>query len=160
MITGFQLIRNSPMIVTCDDSGVMKVWDIRSLQCLQTISIGARTVMHTLIDMSDVGKLALVGIRLYVIKFETIQKDKVAEDKLYALHIDFNYQTNQLLVATRRDVRFYSIFNGRLIKVLKNLIQGSDEELNAFKMIKINKSFLIGNQRGQVSAHNFIGEVE
>ena len=79
------------MVVTCDDSGVMKVWDIRSLQCLQTLSIGARTVMHTLIDMSDVGKLALVGIRLYVIKFETIQKDKVTEDKLYALHIDFNY---------------------------------------------------------------------
>ena len=47
--------------------------------------------MHTLIDMSDVGKLALVGIRLYVIKFETIQKDKVTEDKLYAIQIDFNY---------------------------------------------------------------------
>ena len=27
-------------------------------------------------------------------------------------------------------------------------------------MIKINKAFLIGNQRGQVSAHNIIGEVD
>lgn len=158
MISGLQIMKHSPMVVTCDDSGILKVWDIRALTAIQTLLIGSNTIMHTLIDMSAIGRLALVGIRLYVIKFETIQKDIVAEDKCYALNIDYNFQTNELLVATRKDVRFYSMRTGRLIKVLKNLTKEPEEEITAFKMIRANKSFLIGNQRGIVSAHNFIGE--
>lgn len=65
--------------------------------------------MHTMMDMSDTGKIALIGIRLYVIRFETIQKNKLAEDKIYAIHIDYNFKSDELLVATRKDVRFYSI---------------------------------------------------
>lgn len=34
MITAVELIDKSPMVISADDNGTIKVWDIRSLKCL------------------------------------------------------------------------------------------------------------------------------
>jgi hypothetical protein len=34
MVTAFVCIENSPMIVSSDDCGIIKVWDIRDLKCI------------------------------------------------------------------------------------------------------------------------------
>lgn len=40
MISGLQIVKKTPLVITTDDGGDIKVWDIRSLKCLQTLSIG------------------------------------------------------------------------------------------------------------------------
>ena len=150
MISSLCIVQDSPMAITSDDGGQIKLWDIRNFNCLQTLTIGAKTVMHTLLDLSDFRRLALVGIRLYVMKFEESPHFKQPQDKIYGLQVSFNFQSNEFLVATRRDVRFFSLKTGRLQRVLKNLIKESDDEITTFKVVRMNKSFLIGNQRGAI----------
>lgn len=58
------------MVITGDDSGYIKVWDIRNLTCVQTFHFGTRTLITKLIGMYKVGKVAFVGNRLNVLDFE------------------------------------------------------------------------------------------
>jgi hypothetical protein len=116
--------------------------------------------MHLIMDMSPLRRIALVGIRLYMLRFEESQHFQQPQDLLYGLSVNFNFQSNELIVATRRDVRFYSIATGRLLRVLKNLLQEPDDEITTFKIVRMNKSFLVGNQRGAVHTHAFTGEIE
>jgi hypothetical protein len=34
MVTALDVIEDTPMVVTADDAGCIKIWDIRSLKCL------------------------------------------------------------------------------------------------------------------------------
>jgi len=33
MVTAIELIQNTPIVLTADDGGNIKLWDIRSLKC-------------------------------------------------------------------------------------------------------------------------------
>ena len=34
MITAIDCIENTPMVISSDDSGVIKIWDIRTMKCV------------------------------------------------------------------------------------------------------------------------------
>ena len=56
MVTAVQVLEGSPMVVSADDIGNVKIWDIRSFNCLQTVEVGSKTIVSKLIDMYEVGK--------------------------------------------------------------------------------------------------------
>lgn len=64
------VIENTPMVITGDDSGFIKVWDIRNMNCVQTFHFGIKTLITKLIGMFKVGKVAFVGNRLNILEFE------------------------------------------------------------------------------------------
>ena len=37
MVTSMLCIENTPMLVSADDKGSVKLWDVRSLKCIQTL---------------------------------------------------------------------------------------------------------------------------
>jgi WD40 repeat protein len=45
MVTSVQCVDKTPMVVSCDDTGVIKVWDIRKLSCIQTVAMESRNVI-------------------------------------------------------------------------------------------------------------------
>lgn len=58
------------MIVSADDMGNIKIWDIRSLKCLQTINIGCKTSMTHIINVPDKNMICLLGTRVNFISFD------------------------------------------------------------------------------------------
>ncbi len=58
------------MALTADDAGIIKVWDVRTRICAQTLQFGSRYVISKLMSLYDVGRLAFVGSRLYAVEFE------------------------------------------------------------------------------------------
>ena len=34
MVTAIETIENTPMVISADDTGTIKVWDIRELRCI------------------------------------------------------------------------------------------------------------------------------
>ena len=34
MVTSIELVDKSPMIISADDSGTIKLWDVRSMKCI------------------------------------------------------------------------------------------------------------------------------
>lgn len=51
LITSFSLIKDTPMLVSADDKGKVKVWDYRIFTCIQTIDFSDKTVITNLLDM-------------------------------------------------------------------------------------------------------------
>ena len=39
------------MVLSGDDNGCLKLWDIRNFNCLQTIDLGHKTSMNTLLNL-------------------------------------------------------------------------------------------------------------
>ena len=64
MVTAIQVVQNTPMVVSADDNGVIKIWDIRLLKCFQTVDIGSKTIMSKLIDLNNAKKICFLGYYL------------------------------------------------------------------------------------------------
>lgn len=69
LITCFTLIRNTPMLVSADDKGKVKLWDFRNYICLQTIDFSDKTIITNLLDMIEIGKFGVFGSRVNYIEF-------------------------------------------------------------------------------------------
>lgn len=63
-ITCFTLIKKSPMVVSADDKGKVKVWNIRNYKCMQTIDFTDKVVITKLLDLSTENKIAALGSRI------------------------------------------------------------------------------------------------
>lgn len=58
------------MVVSADDKGKVKVWDIRSLKCVQTVDFRDKTNITKLLDMIDLGKIGVLGSRINFVEFD------------------------------------------------------------------------------------------
>lgn len=67
IVNNFILIKKTPTVVSCDDKQKIKVWDIRSCSCIQTLDFEGKTVINRLINMVRIEKFAIAGGRLYVV---------------------------------------------------------------------------------------------
>lgn len=50
MVTALEVIEETPMVITADDSGTIKIWDIRSLKCLQTVERKEKTIITKIME--------------------------------------------------------------------------------------------------------------
>lgn len=64
LIVTFIAIDDTPMVVSCDDRQKLKVWDLRSYKCLQTVDFFGRAAIRGLVSLLDDGKIALLGNRI------------------------------------------------------------------------------------------------
>jgi hypothetical protein len=58
------------MIITADDSGVIKLWDIRSKNCMQSLSFGKKVIVNKLVSIYKEGKILFLGGRVNLMEFE------------------------------------------------------------------------------------------
>jgi hypothetical protein len=70
VINTFIVIEETPMVVSADDKGRIKVWDIRSYMCIQTIDMGEQTLIIRLLNLIDIGKLVFTGSRLSIVDLD------------------------------------------------------------------------------------------
>lgn len=59
------------MVASADDKGKIKIWDIRSYKCIQTVDFGDQVYISRIVDLIEVGKLVFTGSRINVIDFDT-----------------------------------------------------------------------------------------
>jgi WD40 repeat protein len=52
------------MVVSADDKGKVKVWNIRNLKCMQTIDFTDKVVITSLLDLSSENRIAALGSRI------------------------------------------------------------------------------------------------
>ncbi len=52
-VTSFTLIRKTPMVVSADDKGKVKIWNIRNLKCMQTIDFTDKVIITKVLDLSS-----------------------------------------------------------------------------------------------------------
>ena len=58
------LVKKTPMVVSSDDKGKVKIWDIRNYKCIQTFDFRDKTIITRLLYMVEIGKVGVLGSRI------------------------------------------------------------------------------------------------
>ncbi len=58
------------MILTADETGSIRIWDIRTQKCIQLLELGDKTIIAKLISIYDKGKIGFLGTRLNILDFD------------------------------------------------------------------------------------------
>ena len=149
MVTAIQCIDKTPILVSADDNGILKLWDIRSFKCVQTVDVGSKTIITKILDIGNMGKICFLGSRVNFLDFDDENNEKKeVQENLYPIKAEYNYLQDELVICTRKDLRFLDLESGRIKKIYKGLLRKSDDEITIFKSVEQNKKFIIGDHRG------------
>lgn len=107
-VTCFTLVKRTPMVVSADDKGKVKIWNIKNLKCMQTIDFSDKVIITRLLDLSTENKIAILGSRIALLHLEKIPSDPVS---LTPLRI--TQAGNLFYVFTQKDYRIYNFLNGK-----------------------------------------------
>ncbi|KAL4463948.1 hypothetical protein ABPG74_005885 [Tetrahymena malaccensis] len=154
MVTAVQIIDKTPMVVSADDMGNIKIWDIRSLKCLQTINIGFKTTMTHIINVPDKNMICLLGTRVNFISFDNSNIQKANED-IYPIKVEFNMMKQEMSICTRKDMRFLRMKDGKITKIFTGLLQNQDDEIATCSSINQFKNFILGDHRGGLALYSY-----
>jgi hypothetical protein len=83
-----------------------------------------------------------------------VQKDKETVNENYPIRIEFDPLNEELIVASRNDIQFINIHNGRVSRILKGVMGDSEDEIVNFKPINHFNRFLLGDSRGNLTIHS------
>ena len=155
-VTAVEVIENTPMVISADDVGSIKVWDIRNQGCLQTLEMGGRTVILKLLDMYDVGKLCFVGSRVNILNFDEgydIKNKLKAPEYQWPIQVEYNFSMNEIVVCTKKEVKILDANTGRVKKIYAGLLGNTEDDITTFRMVQQNKKFILGDQRGNLGLY-------
>jgi WD40 repeat protein len=153
IVTALEVMEGTSMILSADDTGCIKTWDIRSFQCYQTIEMSHKTIIGQLLSMENINKVAFIGCRVNFIEFDRSDKfsHKIEVKQLIPIKADINLATEELLVCTNSDLKFLDLNTGRIKKIYAHMIgQDSPDEISVFRMIQKNHRFLLGDPKGDI----------
>ncbi|EAS04189.2 WD40 domain protein, putative (macronuclear) [Tetrahymena thermophila SB210] len=157
MVTALQQIKNTEMIVSADDQGVLKIWDIRSFGCLQTIQLFIKSTINQIQYMPQKQVLCLLSSRVGFINFDiksNLEGKKTIEktSQEWPINVDFDMKNQQIVVCTSKDVRTYDGMTGRMKKLIKG-ISREQTEITNFCFVNQSNHFIITDDKG--SSHLF-----
>ncbi|KAL4438771.1 hypothetical protein ABPG74_013444 [Tetrahymena malaccensis] len=168
MISCIQVIESTPMVISADDLGVVRLWDIRNQSCIQSYECSNNFALSNnttkkmniqlILDMYSEGMVALIGSRINIVNFdekEEIVKSFNQVENLFAFKVENNTIRDELIVCTRKNIQFYDMNNGICKFTINGLMDNSQDEITVFKQVFQGQKFLLGNQKGQLSLHSY-----
>jgi WD40 repeat protein len=98
IITAILPVENSPLVISCDDLGVIKTWDIRKFQCFQTVKLGSKIAVAMFLDM-EYG-IGIISKRVSYIKFDRVNRhgDLNSEHRYMPVDFAFNQISNEIVL--------------------------------------------------------------
>ena len=153
IITVIQVIEKTPMVITGDEMGQLRIWDIRKNNCLQMIDLGSQTSILHIVSMFSIGKLCFAGSRINLMDFEDTRLKRDSSNKLWPIHAEYIADLEEIVICTRKDIQFLDANTGRVKKVYSGLLADSEDEIAAFRLVSFNKRFILGDQRGYLGLY-------
>lgn len=51
MVSTLRYIDKTPMVISADDIGYLKIWDLRQTSCIQTVELDSKNVVSQILDI-------------------------------------------------------------------------------------------------------------
>jgi WD40 repeat protein len=156
-----KFLSGSPMCVSVDEEGNVRVWDSRQLLCLQLISQEKKNFkVNKLLSIPKYNKFILYGNKIifYDPKYRDTdikpKNHKVEEN--YPIRIEFNQYYMNFYVSTMKDVKIYNSLDGQLVKSFKSLRSNTenDSKIKFFSFEDRYRKFYLGFSNGAVHQFN------
>lgn len=169
-VAALHILESQHILLSADDIGYIKTWDIATLTCIQSYYFETRIPLSKIITVSEY-RFIVVGNRLYFFDFEIPEiatkkpkheryksvlntvKEKMhysAENEITAI-IDVVYanQKKVLYVATTKDIRVYDMNLGKCLRVYRGFIKENEEIIHV--TLSSNQDFIIvGDTIGKI----------
>lgn len=150
-------IPTTSMIISGDDIGNVKLWDLNYMRCLEGEKIAKN--LHQIICHDN--KLVYADSRINVVLMEhsgssgaesSIYPSK-CDEEVYGIYQFFRKEDETLWVITRKDARKISLKNGRTTE--RFVLCNSEEEISAAG--ELYNGFVIGTSKGELSKYGLNG---
>jgi WD40 repeat protein len=115
-VTAIEVIKDTPLLVSADEIGFIKTWDIRNMACFQTIHFESKGSLKSFLYVNS-KKMVGADIRLHWFEFDdplTVNANGIEIKNITPVAAQFSEANDELLIATKRDIRIVDIFNGKI----------------------------------------------
>jgi WD40 repeat protein len=156
-----QTVPGTPQIVTADVSGFVKIWDVRTFGCVQTLALEderdseARSAELTSFRVCPPHKRLALGGESRIVYFDAISEvvidPELADQKPVTVCL-YNTEQGTFLTAAGQTAKVWSGKTGALQAVYRNIC---DADITAMCFDESLKKFIVGDAEGNVKVLNF-----
>ncbi|KAL0488867.1 hypothetical protein AKO1_013558 [Acrasis kona] len=153
-------VPHSPQVITADHKGMVKIWDVRTFNCVQTIYTESNLpkndyhsfYLSSFTYMDKRKEIISAGKRIHVYEYERTSNPNLADDQPISMCI-YNALNFTFLSVAGCDIKVWDALTGCVQKIYKDI---SSSEITALTLDDRGRKFFIGNHRGEITAHNAI----
>lgn len=154
LVTAILPIENSPLVVTSDDMGSLKLWDIRKFSCFQTIKLGTKTNVGMFLDMK--GRVGMIGNRVSAVDFDTTGNSYEKIIQYLPIGCEYNDIEEEIVVCCSNEIKFVDLGNGQTKRIFINMFNKEEEDqITSFCLIKKRDILVLANFRGNIGLFDY-----
>jgi WD40 repeat protein len=151
-------VPHSPQVITADHKGMVKIWDVRTFNCVQTIYTESNLpkndyhsfYLNSFIYMDKRKEIVTAGRRIHIYEFERTANPTLADDQPISI-CTYNPSTFTFLTVAGCDIKVWDALTGCIQKVFKDI---SSSEITSLALDDRGRKFFIGTHKGKITAHN------
>ncbi len=176
-ITALQIMDSQHILLSADEIGYIKSWDILTLTCIQSYYFESRVSLSKVITISE-HRFIVVGNRFYFFEFEVAataaKKPAIASgpakssnvmgamvaprksgnvqnsaEVTVVLGVEYAEKRKALFIATSKDVRVYDMQLGKCLRVYAGMVS-EDEEIARFALATSQDQFVVADTAGNI----------
>ena len=157
-----RFICGSPICVSVDEEGNVRIWEILLRTCLQSIPISKKNfTVNGLLMMHRINKFIIYGNNMlfYDSKYKDQKEEKqeARDDINYPIKINFNKYYQQFYVTTMKDIKIYNK-NGILEKTFRKCVENenfdSGTKIRNFIFEDNHRKFYLSFSNGAIMQYN------
>lgn len=146
---GIRSIPHTPQIITGDESGMFKLWDIRTFACIQTFNI-ENDFITSFTTIPEYRRLVLAGTYLHYYDYECKENPKYTDDKsIVACLYNDTYQT--FITASGNNIKVWDANNGT---ILHSYSTHCENEILAFCLDNRDRKYITGDSKGRIKIYD------
>jgi WD40 repeat protein len=161
-LTGVQCVPNSPQILTADQSGIIKVWDIRNFSAVQTIYIEDEKDsrvdhLNTFVALTPHKRIISCSHKLFVhdsLTSSSFQAPNIA-DLEPTIKCLYNTTSGTFITASGTTVKIWNASNGVLERAYRGVLP-EGTEITALCLDDAQKKFITGDTSGTIRVFNYL----
>ncbi|KAJ9447323.1 Guanine nucleotide-binding protein subunit beta-like protein [Diplonema papillatum] len=160
-LVGLEAIPDTPQLISADQSGMIKLWDIRTFRCVQTFVAEApsmqlnqqpvaQTTLCSVCSSPPHKRILLCGRTLSVFKYDSTAWPQYADDRVVCI-VAYNPAEKSFLTSHGRCLKLWDS-TGALAEVYR---EAADSEITACCVDPEGRRFFLGTAKGVVTGHGW-----
>jgi len=149
-INALEIMHQSPLALTTDDRSYLKVWDLRTLSCVQSVFLDGM-VVNKIIDIKPLSSLLIIANRIHWYEYEsstTVDSNGIETVNVNLVTAVYSRRLEEFIVATTSDLRTVDSETGIITKIYAEL-SGADSEVSFIALIDKERRLLIALDSGE-----------
>jgi WD40 repeat protein len=155
-----ECIPNTPEIVSLDSSGVVKVWDVRNFNCVQTFSddddIHEQTSISSFAQMKAgrerSSSICLAGASSLIFWESEKMADPYLSSEMPCVSAIFNETSSTIMTAAGKNIKIWDAATGRLLRIFRDM---STSDITCVCLDDMGRKFITGDHEGAIKVYTY-----